>query len=66
MTLLRPPRPEDAAGLVALVTAISEHEGDPVGAFDEAVALREVIAPEGPVSCLVAEEAGALGAPPYT
>ncbi len=56
MIRIRPPRDEDAAALVAMVAALSTLEGDEVGRFDEAAARRFVIAPEGPVSCLIAEE----------
>lgn len=61
MTTIRPPGPADAAALVRMVAALSLHEGEAVGGFDEAAALRHVIAPEGPVSCLISEDGAPFG-----
>lgn len=62
MTNFRAPEPPDAAALVAMTDALCLHQGDPTGNFTIEKALRDVIAPGAPLSCLVAEEEGALEA----
>ena len=51
----RAPGPEDAPALAAMVEELNLHEGDPTGHFTEATALADVIAPDAPLSCLIAE-----------
>ena len=58
--IVRSPRTDDAASLVALVDALNLHEGDPRGHFDEAAVQRDVLAPDAPLNCVVADDAGAL------
>lgn len=60
MTVIRTPRPDDVPALVALVDALNIHEGEPRGAFNEAMAHRDVLAPNCPLKCVVAEQDGAL------
>lgn len=60
MTTLRKPTPRDAHDLAAMVDELNAHEGDPTGHFTPDRAFEDVIAPGAPVSCLLAEEEGAL------
>lgn len=60
MTIFRAPEARDAAALVGMADALCLHQGDPTGNFTIEKALRDVIAPDAPLSCLVAEKAGAL------
>lgn len=53
--IYRAPRPEDAAGLAAMADELNLHEGDPTGHFTAEVALRDVIADDAPLSCVMAE-----------
>lgn len=59
MTALRKPIAADARDLVKMVEEFGLSEGDPIGAFTREKALADVIAPGAPISCLIAEEAGA-------
>lgn len=60
MTIFREPAAADAAALAALVERLNRHQGDPTGNFTADKALRDVIAPGAPLSCVVAEESGLL------
>ncbi|MEX2520195.1 MAG: GNAT family N-acetyltransferase [Paracoccaceae bacterium] len=60
MTIFRAPVAADAAALAALVEGLNGHQGDPTGNFTAEKALRDVITPGAPLSCIVAEEAGRL------
>ncbi len=55
---IRRSEPQDAAEVARLIQELSRHEGDPTEHFTEAVALRDVCAPDAPLSNLVAEGQG--------
>ena len=57
--IIRPPQEDDAAALAAMVDELNVHEGDPTGHFTAETAINDVIAPDAPVSGLIAEAAGA-------
>lgn len=58
--IFRRPLPADAGALASLVEELSRAQGDPTGNFTADTALRDVIGPDAPMDCLVAEADGAL------
>ena len=55
----RKPTEADAEALVAMVDELNQHEGDERGHFTREKALADVIAPDAPVDCVIAERNGA-------